>query len=321
MDQVACMFLILIWMIKGINHDLVQHLRQKVLGSLHLPHSVHCIIDVFVVQVVCHQGLLKWQVISYSMLGQVDWAGRMSVNSEVLTVIFCSSSFVGGAFLVDFAGFSWIGGGLFFKPSCGDCTKTARWVRVCWNRQVQSVQHLFSMYNITCPSKPWALGGIIVICGCSFGTCFLLKMKDCAGLRLIWKVKDSKCFCPFPSRLHYLTLLDLYLMYNWNSTSSALSFPFLLNRGAMSFDCICPEWFCLWLKTGELCPFERWCRINITHDYRVTLQKHRTTIHMQVHVPGLVLRKACFLLQTEAGVKCYHFQHGHWRVGLSDDAP
>ena len=46
--------------------------------------------------------------------------------------------------------------------------------------------------NVTCPSgEPCAPEGII-ICGCSFGICFLLRMKDCAGLRLIWRGEDGK---------------------------------------------------------------------------------------------------------------------------------
>lgn len=46
--------------------------------------------------------------------------GTAGAEQKRLTVIFCNSSFVGGAFLMDFAGFSWIGGGFIFRPSCGD---------------------------------------------------------------------------------------------------------------------------------------------------------------------------------------------------------
>lgn len=41
---------------------------------------------------------------------------------------------------------------------------------------------------ITWP-EPWA--GFMVICDDSFCTCFLFKMKDCAGLKLIWRGKDE----------------------------------------------------------------------------------------------------------------------------------
>ena len=107
-------------------------------------------------------------------------------------------------------------------------------------------------------------------------------------------------------------------------TSSALSFPFLLKRGAISLDCICScaVWFCLWLKTGEFCPF--WKRFKIHCEER-WLPKFTITeenyIVAALYIPGLVLCMVCFLLQTEAGVNCCRLQHGHCSAGLCDDVP
>lgn len=48
-NQSACMFLIFIWTIEWADYDLVQHLWQEVFGGLHLFHSTHCIVNIFVV--------------------------------------------------------------------------------------------------------------------------------------------------------------------------------------------------------------------------------------------------------------------------------
>lgn len=59
MDQGACMFFILIWTIKRMDHNLVQHLRQKVLWSLHLLHRIYCLIHILGAGVLDHQCFLK----------------------------------------------------------------------------------------------------------------------------------------------------------------------------------------------------------------------------------------------------------------------
>ena len=94
-----------------MDHDLVQHVRQKVLWNLHLLYSVHCLIDVLAVGVVCHQCFLKWRgnAGNYSHTRthtHTQLLCKREVRREKLTVILCNSSFVGGAFLVDFAAFS-----------------------------------------------------------------------------------------------------------------------------------------------------------------------------------------------------------------------
>lgn len=50
---------------------------------------------------------------------QVNVSCEEQLNPALLTVIFSSSSLAGGGFLFVFWGFSWMGGGLVFRPSCG----------------------------------------------------------------------------------------------------------------------------------------------------------------------------------------------------------
>lgn len=108
---------------------------------------------------------------------------------EELTVILNSSSLVGGAFLLDFAGFSWIGGGLFLRPSCNDMEKNRLKSATCNDKTVVALYK----GEITCPSGE-PVGGIKVICGCSFGTWFLFMMNDWAGLRLIYSTNTAICY-------------------------------------------------------------------------------------------------------------------------------
>lgn len=54
MDQDTCKFLILIRTIQRMNHNLVQHLRQKMLGRLHLLYSIHSFIGILAVVVIHH---------------------------------------------------------------------------------------------------------------------------------------------------------------------------------------------------------------------------------------------------------------------------
>lgn len=112
------------------------------------------------------------------------------------------------------------------------------------------MEALFKQREVTCPiGEP--VWGIKIICGCSFGTWFLFMMKDWAGLRLIYNTNTK--WYKLNSQPKFLDFLAITRV----STSSALSFPFLLNLGPTSFDCTCTEWFCLWLKTGEFCPFKK----------------------------------------------------------------
>lgn len=117
-----------------------------------------------------------------------------STERKRLTVIFCNSSFVGGAFLMDFAGFSWIGGGFIFRPSCGDWRQRKISMKISklipWDNPQSGYICYWIMYEYTTWPEPWA--GFMIICGGSFCTCFLFKTKDCAGLRLIWGGEDGE---------------------------------------------------------------------------------------------------------------------------------
>lgn len=100
--------------------------------------------------------------------------------------------------MLAFWGFSWMGGGFVFRPSCGGWKTRREGGR----KKILINEHYFLVVNIsgvedygktsTCPSGGvdvrggWALGGIMLgICGCSFGTWFLFSRNDWAGLRLI----------------------------------------------------------------------------------------------------------------------------------------
>lgn len=61
MDQDTCEFLILIGPIQRMDHNLVQHLRHKMLGRLHLLYSIHSVIGILAVVVIHHQCCLKKQ--------------------------------------------------------------------------------------------------------------------------------------------------------------------------------------------------------------------------------------------------------------------
>ena len=58
-DQRADVFSVLVRAVQGAHHHLAQHLGQKVLRSLHLPHAVHRVGHVLTVQVLRHYGLLE----------------------------------------------------------------------------------------------------------------------------------------------------------------------------------------------------------------------------------------------------------------------
>lgn len=58
-DQSAGVLLVLIGTIQGTHDDLIQHLGQEVLGSLHLSHATHSLGQVLTVQVLSHDRLLE----------------------------------------------------------------------------------------------------------------------------------------------------------------------------------------------------------------------------------------------------------------------
>lgn len=60
-DQSAGVLLVLIRTVQGTHDDLTQHLRQEVLGSLHVSHAAHSLGQVLTVQVLSHDRLLKWR--------------------------------------------------------------------------------------------------------------------------------------------------------------------------------------------------------------------------------------------------------------------
>ena len=79
------------------------------------------------------------------------------------------------------------------------------------HEEIKYSQHHTAIFVFTCPNGGvwvrggWALGGIIVIWGWSFGTWFLFIRKDWAGLRLICKQvsqKKTQRFQVFWPRIH-----------------------------------------------------------------------------------------------------------------------
>lgn len=59
MDQGAGVLLVLVGAVQGAHNDLTQHLRQEVLGGLHLAHAAHSISQVLAVQVLGRDALLR----------------------------------------------------------------------------------------------------------------------------------------------------------------------------------------------------------------------------------------------------------------------
>ena len=74
MDECADVLAVLVRPVQGGHDHLAQHLRQEVLGSLHVAHAAGRVAQALGVQVVRHDGLLGravWEVL-------INWAPKLA---------------------------------------------------------------------------------------------------------------------------------------------------------------------------------------------------------------------------------------------------
>lgn len=104
------------------------------------------------------------------------------------------------------------------------------------HKQGSIANNIQEVFVFTCPKGGvwvrggWALGGIIVIWGWSFGTWFLFIIKDWAGLRLICNSKPKKNYFKYSDQQYTATDSLQLISLKYDSISTILILKYRLSH-------------------------------------------------------------------------------------------